>query len=222
MKLHIRLSPNRTPVPFGYSYQLGGALHKWLGENNRWHGALSLYGYSWLSGSERGEDTQALYFPRGADWYIGFPEQEGVFNLLKGMMMDREVLCGMKIRDVREVEPPDFGLLHRFVANSPILLRDKREDGSHDHVLWTDSRADTLLTARIRRKLDDAGLVDERIHVAFDRDYAHPKQKVVHLKGQRLKCSVCPIEATGSPRALRFLWEVGAGELTGMGFGALR
>ena len=220
MKIQIKLSPNHSPIPFDYPHKLAGVLHKWLGEANKWHGVRSLYGFSALGGGSMKDG--ALDFPAGATWQIGFPEQEGILNMMKGMMMDREVFYGMKVRDVREIAAPDFGMLHRFVVNSPILLRSPRPDGSQEHILWTAPNADDLLTARARKKLDEAGLLEEPIWVKFDRRYFSPKEKVVTIKGIKMKGSICPIEASGSPRALKFLWEVGAGELTGMGFGALR
>lgn len=220
MKLQIRLSPNKQPVPFDYLHKLGGVLHKWLGAQNQWHGSRSLYGFGGLSGS--GMKDGGLDFPQGATWQIGFPEQEGIFSLMKGMMMDRAVFYGMKVRDVKELAPPDFGMLHRFVVNSPVLLRQPRPDGSQAHVLWHEANANELLTARIRKKLDQVGLVNEPIWVQFDKNYRQAKSKTLSIKGIQMKGSVCPIEASGSPRALKFLWEVGAGELTGMGFGALR
>lgn len=48
MRLHLRLSPNTTPVSFDHLHQLTGALHKWLGENEV-HDELSLYSFGWLS-----------------------------------------------------------------------------------------------------------------------------------------------------------------------------
>lgn len=220
MKLQIRLSPNKQPVPFDYLHKLGGVLHKWLGAQNQWHGSRSLYGFGGLSGG--GMKDGALDFPEGATWQIGFPAQEGILHIMKGMMMDRDVFFGMKVRDVREIESPNFSLLHRFVVNTPILLRNPRPNGSQAHILWYEEKANVLLNARIRKKLEEVGLGEEPLFLQFDTRYQGAKAKIVKIKDIEMKGSICPIEASGSAKALKFLWEVGAGELTGMGFGALR
>lgn len=76
----------------------------------------------------------------------------------------------------------------------------------------------------LRHKLEAAGLEGEHLTAtaAFDETYHGARTKLVTIKGISHKTSLCPVAVTGTPEAVRFAWEAGAGELTGSGFGALR
>jgi CRISPR/Cas system endoribonuclease Cas6 (RAMP superfamily) len=52
--------------------------------------------------------------------------------------------------------------------------------------------------------------------------YPHARDKVATVKGTDHKGSICPVVVEGTPEAVQFAWTVGAGELTGSGFGALK
>ena len=69
MRLHLKTTPNKSPVPFNYQQKLVGTIHKWLG-NNTIHGAISLYSFSWLKGGRKEGD--ALRFANGASMFISF------------------------------------------------------------------------------------------------------------------------------------------------------
>lgn len=34
MRIHLKTSPNTTPVPFDYQQKLVGTIHKWIGNNS--------------------------------------------------------------------------------------------------------------------------------------------------------------------------------------------
>jgi CRISPR-associated endoribonuclease Cas6 len=73
-------------------------------------------------------------------------------------------------------------------------------------------------------KLEAAGFTGEHLDttVQFDQTYRGARTKLVTIKGISHKASLCPVVVTGTPDAVRFAWEVGIGELTGSGCGAVR
>ena len=65
-------------------------------------------------------------------------------------------------------------------------------------------------------------MVPESIsEIRFDEKYLNPKTKLVDIKGTKLKTNICPVLIEGDEEALKFAWNVGVGELTGSGLGAL-
>ncbi|HKJ32466.1 MAG TPA: CRISPR-associated endoribonuclease Cas6, partial [Balneolales bacterium] len=86
-----------------------------------------------------------------------------------------------------------------------------------------DEEADAALTRVLRKKLEKAGYEtkDREVMVGFDRSYPKAKTKLVDIKGIKMKASMCPVIVQGTPEAVQFAWNVGVGELTGSGFGAL-
>jgi CRISPR-associated endoribonuclease Cas6 len=222
MRLNLRLTGNTHPVPFDHLHRLTGALHKWLGDANPEHDKPSLYSFSWLGGAKPSSEG-ALTFPRGATWFVGFHDPEAARRVLDGILRDPEVACGMRVFEVQEQAVPHFSGCYRFKVAGPVVARSYREGGGRDYLLWDDPRADEVLTRVLRHKLEQAGLdaAHRDAAVQFDRTYTGARSKLVTIKGTSHKASLCPVVVTGSPEAVRFAWEVGVGELTGSGLGAV-
>ena len=219
MRIQLKLSPNIQPVPFNHLHQLTQRLHHWLGPENSLHDGLSLYSFGWLRGgtAKRG----ALSFPNGATWQISFFSEEAARKLLMGIINEPELFYGMRVYEVQELPTPAFGEEYRFLADGPIIARQVRPDGTREYLLHDSPAADVALTATFRHKLEKAGLSADGVSVAFDRNFLTPRPKLVDIKGIKHKGSICPVVVQGSPEAVQFAWLVGAGELTGSGFGAL-
>jgi CRISPR-associated endoribonuclease Cas6 len=221
MRLHLTLTPNTKPVPFNYQHELTGVLHKWLGQNNL-HDKISLYSFSWLRGRVNRVEN-GLNFPKGARWFISFWEQQYAEKLKDGIITDPAIVYGMRVKTVKEQAIPNFGDEYRFKVASPVLVRKNRDDGTRKHLEYRDKRVNELMSHRMQTKLKEAGFKHEYldINVSFDQDYPDPKTKLIDIKGTKLKANICPIILTGSDEAVKFAWDVGIGELTGSGFGAI-
>lgn len=225
MRLHFSLSANTQPVPFNYPHFLVGAFHRWHGQNDL-HDTLSLYSLGWLQGG--GARIGALHFPRGATWFISAPDTKEGTALLETIagaaLQSPQVCCGMQVTAIYSESTPEFGPRRVFKANSPIFIRGDKVDGKDPHILYSDPRADEYLTRTLRHKLDKAGLshLSETAKVSFDRTYKTPKTRLIHIKEDFYKkANVCPVVVEGEPGAVQFAWNVGAGNLSGSGFGSL-
>jgi CRISPR-associated endoribonuclease Cas6 len=221
MRLHLRLTSNSEPVPFNYQHQLTGALHKWLGENEL-HDKISLYSFSWLRGKAERVDG-GLNFSGGARWFISFWEDEHTKKLKDGILREPEVIFGMQVAKVKEQAIPEFNDNYRFKVASPVLIRSNQDDGSRKHLLYNEKEADEILTKRMKAKLEAANFSnhESKINISFDRSYPNPQTKLVEIKGTKLRANICPVKIEGAPDAIKFAWNVGVGELTGSGFGAI-
>lgn len=219
MRLHLKLSPNKELVPFNYQHQLTGVLHKWLGENDL-HDKISLYSFSWLRGNGKRTNGK-LTFSQSVSWFISFWENSYGSNLIQGIMKEPEVICGMKVDEVQIVRPPEFKDEWRFKVSSPVLIRKNIDDTRRKHLAFNDEEADSILKRTLKRKLQEAGIVHGEFEIGFDRNYCSPRTKLIDIKGIQLKTNLCPIIMKGDIKTMEFAWNVGVGELTGSGFGAL-
>ena len=219
MRIYLHLTPNREPVPFNYQHRLVGAFHKWLGENEL-HDDISLYSLSWLShGHRRG---QALDFPNGSTFQVSAPDDVLLSKMVQGVFRGHQISWGMEVAEVSIQRTPDFGQRWRFPVQSPVLIKRKREGEPHHRYYYpTDTEANALLTETLRHKLDKFNLTTD-VSVAFDPHYPNPRIKKIRYRDIDIKATLCPVIVTGEPRAVQFAWEVGVGNSTGIGFGALR
>lgn len=226
MRLNLTLSPNTEPVPFTHLHWLTGALHKWLGPDNALHDGPSLYSVGWLGGGQKQGD--ALAFPDGARWRLSFWDADAAKQVLDGILQDPSVCVGMRVVEAQQQTTPSFSEGYRFDVDAPVLARRRREDGSREYLLYDDERADAALTRTLRGKMEAAGLDIEpdAVQVRFDRGYdgACTKLATIEKDGHEIhhKGSMCPVIVEGPPEVVQFAWNVGIGELTGSGFGAVK
>ena len=217
MRLYFSLTPNIEPVPFEYQHMLIGTFHKWLGPNDI-HDDISLYSLSWLSGGKKEKDM--LNFPQGAKWFISFWNEKLARKVMRGLLSEPNVCCGMSIADVQIVDTPKFSERQRFITATPVLV--KKYDGQRTkHLLFSDIGVDDVLTATLRRKLEKAEIDNKNTNVCFDKAYEKSKTRLVTIKGIKNRANVCPLIIEGTPETVAFAWEVGVGNSTGSGFGAL-
>ena len=218
MRLYLKLSKNKQIVSFDYQANLVGTLHKWLGKNDL-HDEVSLYSMSWLAGNSKSHD-KGLTFPNGADWFISAPNEKFIKNILRGVLEDASVCFGMTVKDVIISETPVFNSVERFAVASPVFIKRRIED-NQVYFYHNQTESDAFLTETLKTKLKKGGLSEENVTVRFDRDYSNPKIKVSVYKGIKNKASICPIIVEGTPEQVAFAWNVGIGNSTGIGFGAL-
>lgn len=218
MRIYFHLSPNTTPVPFNYQSALVGAMHRWLGHNEL-HDSISLYSLSWLSGGM--VRRKALDFPGGSTFWISAPDDQMLARLVSGVADRWEVRWGMEVERVSIQRTPEFGESQRFVVQSPVLVQRRNNSGKQSYFLPGEDQTNEYLTETLQHKMKKAGLNLEA-SVVFDPEYKKTKTKLVDYKGIKIKAALCPILVSGHPRAVQFAWEVGAGNSTGIGFGALK
>ncbi len=218
MRIYLQLTPNTQAVPFNYQPALVGAFHKWLGENDL-HDEISLYSLSWL---EHGQMTsKGLEFPNGSSFQISAPKKELLADLVSGIYENYEIRWGMKVDTVTIKLTPEFGNRRRFLVQSPVLVQRRDAEGKQQYYFPGDEKVNEYLTETMRHKLRRAGLSEE-VDVKFDPDYRNVRQKLVNYKGVKIKAATCPVIVSGAPEAVAFAWDVGVGNSTGIGFGALR
>ena len=219
MRIYLHLTANTDIVPFNYQQYLVGAFHKWLGENEL-HDDISLYSLSWLSGGKK--VRQGLIFPEGAEFFISSPLKDLHTKLIQGVFDGAYINWGMSVESVTMRVTPEFGRKHRFIAQSPIFIQRHIKGRKHAKYYFpSDPEANDYLTETLRHKLERMVLPTE-VSVAFDPEYhsAHPKK--VNFHGIDLRAAYHPVIVEGHPRAVQAAWEMGVGNSTGVGFGALR
>ncbi len=218
MRVYLTLSSNKKTVPFNYQNYLVGALHKWLGPNSI-HDELSLYSFSWLVGGKA--TKEGLDFPNGTCWYISAHDELLIKKIIKGIQNDPEVFNGMIVKEIVIVEPPQFEQEHRFLLSSPVFVK-RTFEKRIKYFFYDDPDVDDLLTETQVRKLEKAGLSSEGLSVKFDRTFPNPKKKKTNFNDIDCKGSICPVIVKGTQEQIAFAWNVGVGNSTGIGFGALK
>ena len=67
-----------------------------------------------------------------------------------------------------------------------------------------------------------AGLIDDDIKLRFDTSYPKARTKLLTYNNVKNRASWCPVIIEGKPESKLFAWNVGLGNSTGIGFGAIK
>lgn len=219
MRLYLKVSKNKETIPFNYQHLLTGAVHKWIGRENTEHGEMSLYSFSWFQNARK--KGGGINLSRDSYFFISAYEESLIKSILSGILKDPTIFCGVAVKDVQITETPLFENKQKFYLGSPAFIK-RRENGKERHFVYTDKRSDDFLTETIKNKLKKAKLSDEGIKIEFDKDFSTPRTKLINYNGIQNRANMCPVVIKGSPNQIGFAWEVGIGNSTGIGFGALK
>ena len=218
MRLHLITSPTKEIVPFNYQPKLTGSLHKWIGKNYI-HNQISLYSFSWLQNGKA--SNEGVTFNDGARFFISTIDKDLLKTIVEGIQRDPDVCFGLCVKEIIIQEDPVFYNEHIFQYASPILIK-RRVENRDIHYSYKDEESNFLMTETLKNKFKKAGKNEQSIAVSFDINYHNPKTKLIHYNKIGNKVNMCPIKITGTPEQLAFAWNVGVGNSTGIGFGALK
>jgi len=218
MRIHLKTQPTRETIPFDHQPQLTGVIHKWLGWNEE-HGKMSLYSFSRLEGGKM--TKRGLLFEKGASFFFSAHDDHLIHSFIKGIQNDPTMFNGLTVYEVIIQQEPDFSGKNYFLIGSPIFIKRANEDKT-EHILYTDPLAGQYLKETLQKKMAIAGLEDPTMDIKFDADYPKAGTKKVNYNGIENRCSWCPIFIEGELETKRFAWNVGLGNSTGIGFGAIK
>jgi CRISPR-associated endoribonuclease Cas6 len=218
MRIHLNTNSNKELVSFNYQPKLVGVLHKWLGMNEL-HGNPALYSFSWLMNAE--VRKQGLNYPDGAKLFMSFHHDEHLKQVVKSIMKYPEMCFGMKVVDVTIEENPELTERTVFHCASPVFIH-RNEGEKNIHYTFADQDAGRLMEKTLLHKMKIAGLPeDESLKIRFDASAHGARTKIIDYRGIKNKVSVCPVIIEGKPETKVFAWNVGLGNSTGIGFGAI-
>jgi CRISPR-associated endoribonuclease Cas6 len=221
MRIHLKISSDGTVIPFDHQKKLAGTIHKWIGKENSEHGNISLYSYSMLTNGKRSTDLKGLIFERGTTLFISAHKNSLIKNIINAIKKDPILFNGLKVAEIVIQEDPDLSQKEYFLIGSPVLTKRKVENGRVKHFSYDEGASSEFLKETLINKMAIAGLSDNTLRIEFDKNYPKAKTKVINYGGIKNKANICPVIIQAKPETKVFAWNVGIGNSTGIGFGAI-
>ena len=219
MRIYLTTTPNTQIVSFNYQQKLVGVMHKWIGACNKEHNNISLYSFSWLKNGKMCDN--GIDFKNGAKWFISFHDDRIIKTIIKSILADPFMFCGMKIYDIAIEDNIDIKERERFLLSSPILNK-RKINGNDKYYSFKDNEANQLLKETFITELHHAEIkVDQTFDIYFDSSYEKKKMKMVTYDGIKILANLCPIIIKGNDEIKKFAWNCGIGNSTGIGFGSI-
>lgn len=153
--------------------------------------------------------------------FISFYDEQIVKQIVKTILEEPEMFCGLTVTDITIDNDPQLNDRELFYCASPIFIKRKLADGSIRQFNYEDAESGQYLKETLLSKMREAGLEDESLDIQFDTSFSKKKLKLVRYHGIGNKASLCPIIIKAKPETKFFAWNVGIGNCTGIGFGAI-
>ncbi|NCA75548.1 MAG: CRISPR-associated endoribonuclease Cas6 [Alphaproteobacteria bacterium] len=218
MRLHVKIKATKQSIPFDHQHLLVGTIHKWLGLNEA-HGKLALYSFSRLAGGKI--STNGLSFQNESSFFFSAFDSELIKKMIRGIQKDSTMFEGLSVAELIIQEDPDLSNQECFYPGSPIFIK-RRIDNNIVHVLYSDSKASLFLTETLKSKMEAVGMIDDTLEISFLRSAGGSSTKKINYKGVENRANWCPVLIKGKPETKLFAWNVGLGNSTGIGFGAIK
>lgn len=218
MRIHLKIQTANKIIPFEHQPLLTGTIHKWLGKNDE-HGKISLYSFSQLAGGKA--TKEGLRFEQDTSFFISSNILGLIKKLITGIQSDPSMFHGLIVSEIIIQEDPDLSDRELFFVASPIFI--KRRNGEKvDHIKFDDPRANAYLKETLRTKMEQAGIMDESFTIHFETTYPKASTKLITYNGVKNRANWCPVIIEGKSETKQFAWNVGLGNSTGIGFGAIK
>lgn len=218
MRIHLKIYSGNIIIPFNHQHLLVGTIHKWLGWNDL-HGNVALFSFSRI---EKGKPLKdGLQLEKYSSMFISAFDNEVIKLLINGIQKDKTMFNDLSVSEIVIQEDPDFSDRDSFYTGSPILI--KRPVGEKTkHFLYNDKQSNELLKETLITKMKHLGIEDDSLEIYFDQNYSNPKTMLIDYKGISNRANWCSVIIKGKPETKLFAWNVGLGNSTGIGFGAIK
>jgi len=221
MRIHLKITSDGSIVPFNHQNKLTGTIHKWLGKENVEHGKISLYSFSMLTNGKKSIRGNGLVFENGTSFFISAYDAALIKCIVGAIQKDPTMFSGLKVQEIIIQENPDLTDKEHFFAASPVFVKRKVENDRVKHFAYDEDETSAFLIETLQSKMQQVGLEDSTMEITFDRSYPKATSKVVHYNGVKNKANICPLIIKAKPETKVFAWNVGMGNSTGIGFGAI-
>jgi CRISPR-associated endoribonuclease Cas6 len=183
-------------------------------------GKPALYSFSWLLNAKVSEN--ALDYPNGAKFFISFHNDVDLKQVVKSIMNNAEMCFGMEITDMTIEENPDLTNKTLFQCASPIFICRPGSD-KNIHYTFNDENAGKFLEETLLHKMRLVGLPkDDSLKIQFAPSATNAaKIIIIDYRGVNNRVNLCPVIIEGKTETKVFAWNVGLGNSTGIGFGAI-
>jgi CRISPR-associated endoribonuclease Cas6 len=218
MRIHLIIKTTNKVIPFDHQPLLTGTIHKWLGWNDE-HGKVSLYSFSQLEGGKA--TPNGLRFESDISFFFSSHNSDLIKKMVSGIQVDPTIFHGMVVSEIIIQEDPDLSGRNLFFSASPIFIK-RRVEESVDHIMYDDPRANICLKETLQTKMNEAGIEDDSLEIRFETTYPKAGTKKITYNGIQNRANWCPVIIEGKPETKLFAWNVGLGNSTGIGFGAIK
>lgn len=219
MRFRVNLTRPTTDVPVNNQHEMNGFIHAILGRNNSYHDSVSDYSISSLQGGRLDRETNSLKFDEDVPHiYVASQNSTFIGDFMAGIMTADASVFGMKPDGVDitcDFNPNNY--CDDIITISPILIRNKDDR----KITFEDPEWIERVKKNCIGKLKHRGIEDDTFDIELIKTDSS-KRKCVWVGDVFNPCSSVRLKVTGRKNTRRILYNLGIGNSTGSGFGAVK
>lgn len=221
MRIKIILSDSTLKIPINNQQMVNSFVHRCLGVNNEYHDVQSNYCVSNIRGCKLNDDRKTLSTIKP---FIIVSSNDGNFlnKLLSGISSNNSFGYGINVIGFEFINEELYDGFNLFKTLTPILLREKMENGKKRTITVFDDDFIPKLKQSIVRKLKtidkDVDLTDFDIQLAKK---SLKKTKMEYIKDVSSVGSLCDLVVYSNKKVADMIYNCGIGQSTGSGFGTV-
>lgn len=217
MRAYLKISAKNKIIAYDHRDQLIAIIRAWLGIKDDQE-KLPFYSFSRFENIRN--TPEGISFFNETAFFFSSPNTELVKNIHNGVKQNPSLFNGLRVIDIELVEDPDLSKREVFYAASPLIINPRIEN-KNEYILYNHIEADTIIKEITQNKLAAADIIDETFHIEFDKNYVNAGAKKITYNEKVMRASWCQIILKGLPETKRFIWNIGLGDHTELGFGAI-
>lgn len=231
LKIHIK-NNNPLSLPLAYNYQLMSAVYRLAGSDEELsdfiHGegwrsggaAFKLFCFSPLAGHYRIENKHII-FDGNISFEVRSPSAE-LIDAIRGTLFEKGCIklfdTELEVRMLEYFERRFDAESYHIRTLSPIVLRQREEDGSTVYFSPEDAKFDELVNLNLYRKFT-AGFGTEPPSTVDLVLASRPKKVVTRIKDTWVTAWHASFDMHAHPAVTAFLYDTGLGARNSQGFG---
>lgn len=229
MRILIRFSENKEPVPVVNQDILNTYIHKCLGANNEYHDSKNDYCISHLYGGKMNED-KTISFNNGGYICVTSKNESFLNRLISGVLKNTELSWGMKFKTFDFISEKFIGsemkkqenVWHHFATLSPFIIKKYIDKKTYTFATLDDDNFSEEVKQHMINKLTK---IYHNIDLTgFDIKIENrPTNKIkrILVKNVINKANQCQISIFCKANVAEKIYNLGIGQSTGSGFGTI-
>lgn len=222
MRIIIKFTENKVPVPINNQSDVNYYIHKCLGENNKYHDTKNDYCISSLYGGKLDDDKIHLSFNNGGYIAITSKNEEFINDIIGGVMSNTELKWGMEFKMFDFIKEEFIDGWNHFATLSPFIIKKYTDKKNYTFSTLNDSDFADVVKTHMINKLKK--IYDGISLIGFDvviRNHPSHKVKKIMVKNVINKANQCQVDIFCASSVAEKIYNLGIGQSTGCGFGTI-
>lgn len=234
MRIKIKFTENKTPVPMRNQSDINYYVHKCLGEGNKYHDSKNDYSISNLQGGRESEtktfqirngkkiEAKNLEFKNGGYIIVTSLNSEFLNDLIKGIVNNPEFKWGMEYKNIEPIEENFFNGLNHFATLTPFIVKKYTDKKTYTFATINDDDFEEVVKSHLINKLTatNPDLNLDNFNVIIKKHPSHTV-KPFYIKNVRNQANNCHVSIFCSKEVASKIYNFGLGQSTGSGFGTI-